>query len=811
MAFQKFRGSQALQKQIQSGKRLVEQAGVGNIKDVKELLDGGLSVNAREYTKDLFYSSLNFKSPLQSAVKNGHIDVVNILIENGADLDFEDRYGITALHIAAEEGHFQCMKLLLDNEADPNKGTKTPKWCPNGESEYVGDTTPLHLAVQNNRIHCIKELIVNGADYNKVNELGETSLNIAATLGLEECVTIQLRNAISKDILSLPTKKTGNTPLHCCVLHGMYDAVDLLLQHGSDVNILNNAGVSPLHLACTLQCSNLEILELMLKKGFDVKVDVPDIRGNTPLKYATIGSHLVEKTNRDRQPKLAALLIAYGADYRKVQDRRYSNLLEHELRCETMDDMILQAIVQSEVNIPALETIVNTNTPLTQYHNQSQPAQPGGTQMNSNPMVRLNQPNMPPNQQRDHNSLMQMLSYGSVHRAVRLLHSAGYPGPAADLRAYMAGLNFIPHPSSDSAAAQVILRQNGLPELAQILQFHDDFQSHGINSAQRVPNLPLATHGQPPVPAIAPPIYRPVLDSDSEDEGLVDLCDFGQAIGGQGNQNGQAMGGQNGQAIGIQNGQAMGGQNGQAIGIQNGQAMGGQNGQAIGIQNGQGMGGQNGQALGIQNGRAMGGQNGQGMGVQNGQAMGGQNGQAIGIQNGQAMGGQNRQALLRIQNGRAMGGQNGQGMGGQNGQAIGGQNGQAIGDQHGQAIGGQNEQPMGGQNGQAMGGQGNQNRQAMGGQGDHVYMDQDDIFIDALLSVSHGINPGVHKLPEATYLREKHEWYKNVTQSPFSLHHYCRYTIRKSMGASRLRRVSDLNLPPTLSGYILLQGEDLRL
>ena len=56
---------------------------------------------------------------------------------------------------------------------------------------------------------CIRELILNGADYNATDEKGRTSLYIAAELGFEEAVLTHLRNAVGRDILSLPVKDSG--------------------------------------------------------------------------------------------------------------------------------------------------------------------------------------------------------------------------------------------------------------------------------------------------------------------------------------------------------------------------------------------------------------------------------------------------------------------------------------------------------------------------------------------------------------------------------------------------------------------------
>ena len=42
---------------------------------------------------------------LHEAALEGHVDVVKVLIQNGADVNAVDAVKKTALHIAAEEGH----------------------------------------------------------------------------------------------------------------------------------------------------------------------------------------------------------------------------------------------------------------------------------------------------------------------------------------------------------------------------------------------------------------------------------------------------------------------------------------------------------------------------------------------------------------------------------------------------------------------------------------------------------------------------------------------------------------------------------
>ena len=51
---------------------------------------------------------------------SGHVDVVKVLIQSGADVNAEDENKSTALHMTAFEGHVDVAKVLLQNGANVN-------------------------------------------------------------------------------------------------------------------------------------------------------------------------------------------------------------------------------------------------------------------------------------------------------------------------------------------------------------------------------------------------------------------------------------------------------------------------------------------------------------------------------------------------------------------------------------------------------------------------------------------------------------------------------------------------------------------
>src|SRR5437016_14658156 len=58
-------------------------------------------------------------TPLTWAAHGGHDEIVNYLLDQGADVREHDNTGWTSLHLAVELGHFSTIQLLLDRGADP--------------------------------------------------------------------------------------------------------------------------------------------------------------------------------------------------------------------------------------------------------------------------------------------------------------------------------------------------------------------------------------------------------------------------------------------------------------------------------------------------------------------------------------------------------------------------------------------------------------------------------------------------------------------------------------------------------------------
>jgi ankyrin repeat protein len=106
-----------------------------------------------------------------------------------------------------------------------------------------------------------------------------SSIHAYAAAGNVAAVTQDL--ATNSDDLNLPDE-AGRTPLHLAATHCQSGVAQLLLDKGAKINAKATGGTTPLHLAAQAGCA--EIVSLLLSKG--AKVNARDDQGRTPLDRA---------------------------------------------------------------------------------------------------------------------------------------------------------------------------------------------------------------------------------------------------------------------------------------------------------------------------------------------------------------------------------------------------------------------------------------------------------------------------------------------------------------------------------------------
>jgi ankyrin repeat protein len=97
----------------------------------------------------------NGSTPLIVSAEEGRLDVVEFLVDSGANLNARNDLNYTALHVAAFHGHHSIVELLLRNGAD-------------GTVKDSTGSTPLHLSISRGHRQAAVELITRGAILDKL-------------------------------------------------------------------------------------------------------------------------------------------------------------------------------------------------------------------------------------------------------------------------------------------------------------------------------------------------------------------------------------------------------------------------------------------------------------------------------------------------------------------------------------------------------------------------------------------------------------------------------------------------------------------
>ena len=223
-------------------------------------------------------------SALVLAAHSGQGDVAALLLDKGADPNAFGT-GYTALHAAVLRSDVTLVKALLAHGADPNvrmtKGTPLRRDTTdfNLPATLIG-STPYLLAARFLEPEIMRALAAGGADPTLTLPNGATPLMIAAGMGSS-------RNESRRGIAVIDF---GKVEPESRVLDGCRAVVGL----GADVNAANQAGDTALHTAAAQGYDT--VVQLLADHG--AQVNAKNKRGLTPLAAAMFGS-----TAGEREPR----------------------------------------------------------------------------------------------------------------------------------------------------------------------------------------------------------------------------------------------------------------------------------------------------------------------------------------------------------------------------------------------------------------------------------------------------------------------------------------------------------------------------
>ena len=217
-------------------------------------------------------------------VINAHYDLSALLVEKGADINRTDSAGMTPLYAAVDMNTLQFMhgrptsrpsgrmdavdlvKFLLAHGAKVDLALKTPalQRHNNGPNANLGEgTTPLMRAAKSGDVAVMKLLLAAGANPMLRQKTQNTVLILAAGLGRRFN-----QNADSQEY------EQGTEA-------ELLDAVKLCVELGIDLNAVNTAGDTAMHVA-----AGESIVRFLASHG--AKLDVRNKQGRTPLDVAIL-------------------------------------------------------------------------------------------------------------------------------------------------------------------------------------------------------------------------------------------------------------------------------------------------------------------------------------------------------------------------------------------------------------------------------------------------------------------------------------------------------------------------------------------
>ena len=267
------------------------------------------------------------QTPLTLAIEEGLDQVVEQLLQKGADPSRPNSSGKTPLVLAEEKGNQSIIGLLRnatalsrkrkleggeESLAKQQKTTRTPltlcvekgdfqgvKKCIEAEKVDINEVddeedSPLFLAATLNQIEIAEYLVQKGADVNAGGPSGRIPpLHEAAHLGHFEIAKMLLQNG------AVVVEKADDTPFHLAARAENQKVMELLIQHKVPVDILDKDGWTPLYGAIACPSSVAFLLH--------AKADVNRLNGQeeqTALHYAI--SHNITDTG--------PLLLDHGAN-----------------------------------------------------------------------------------------------------------------------------------------------------------------------------------------------------------------------------------------------------------------------------------------------------------------------------------------------------------------------------------------------------------------------------------------------------------------------------------------------------------------
>jgi len=293
------------------------------------LKDAKADVNAMHETR---------VTPLMYAAASGHVEAMRLLLDvGGVDVNELHTNGGSALLEAATGGAGEAMKFLLERGAKPDLldlDGVTPLHAVTSKGDYDG-TVALMDSLR--KIMTAEELV---AHVNLPSHSGGTAVMFAAAGGHPKCTKLMIDEGADVDAIATATPDyleklakmieegtvdpnedphvDGVTGVHVAAEEGHLECVELLIEAGADVTVLDEEERTPLLLA--VKGNYGEVASTLIKAGADPNTPYVDDEGESH--NLLMDSIIVENAD------FALLLIEHGADLYYKDDHKVTTLLQ---------------------------------------------------------------------------------------------------------------------------------------------------------------------------------------------------------------------------------------------------------------------------------------------------------------------------------------------------------------------------------------------------------------------------------------------------------------------------------------------------
>ena len=231
----------------------------GNYENVKLFIDNKANLSyivERKFCSSWYLAHDNrhlTDTLISIAAYGGHFDIINLLIQRGANIEIASNCGWKPLHLAAMAGHFKIAKLFINKRAQP-------------------DVLSLHHAAARNHTEIVQLFLDAGVR--------------------DECLPCKsvneswCRTNINRFHLCM-----CETALHAAVSRNNLEMAKLILQYGNtSVNCRHGSGRTALMEAFSQK--NIQMVELLINAGADInaecKIPLTQLMYNCILKYNSL-------------------------------------------------------------------------------------------------------------------------------------------------------------------------------------------------------------------------------------------------------------------------------------------------------------------------------------------------------------------------------------------------------------------------------------------------------------------------------------------------------------------------------------------